>query len=315
MISHVLRRLFEAIPVVALASVLVFSLLQIVPGDPAVNLAGSDATDQDVQAIRHQLGLDQPILEQYTSWAGAALRGDLGTSFRTKLPVAEMLRSALGPTLELTAAAFLIELSVGIPLGVMAGTHVRSLWDWALSAFSIVGIAIPHFVLGLVLLYFVSYRLGWLPIGGRVSIFEDPLEGFRYLVLPASVLGFTGAAVLARFVRSSVAQVMNQDYIRTGRAKGLRERVVIVRHALRNGLVPIVTVIALQFATLLTGSVVIESVFSRPGVGRMVVGAIQSRDYPVVQGTLLALVATFIFLNLLADLLYGVLDPRIRSAR
>ena len=315
MASHVLRRLFEAIPVVVLASLMVFSLLQIVPGDPAINLAGADASDEDVEIVRERLGLNKPIVEQYLDWATGALRGDLGTSFRTRLPVSEMLRSALAPTLELTAAAFLIELLIGIPLGVMAGTHLRSSWDWVLSVFSVFGIAIPHFVLGLVLLYFVSFRMGWLPIGGRVSIFADPIESLRYLLLPACVLGFTGAAVLARFVRTSVAQVMNQDYIRTGRAKGLREGVVITRHALRNGLVPVVTVIALQFAALLTGSVVIESVFSRPGVGRLVVNAIQSRDYPVVQGTLLGLVATFILLNLIADLLYGVLDPRIRAAR
>ena len=275
MARHVFRRLIEAVPVVVLASILVFSLLHVVPGDPATNLAGSDATDDDVQTIRHQLGLDRPVVEQYLSWVGDAVRGDLGTSFRTKRPVSEMLRSSLAPTLELTVAAFLIELCIGIPLGVMAGIRLRSAWDWGLSGFSIVGIAIPHFVMGLVLLYFVSFRLGWLPVGGRVSIFQDPIESLRYLVLPASVLGLTGAAVLARFVKTSVSQVMNQDYIRTGRAKGLREWNVVTRHALRNGLVPVVTVMALQFAALLTGSVVAESVFSRPGLGRLIVGAIQ----------------------------------------
>ncbi|MGE5596045.1 MAG: ABC transporter permease [Hyphomicrobiales bacterium] len=312
MAGHIIRRLLQAVPSMLLASLFVFSILQMVPGDPAVNLAGEDASDEDVQIIRERLGLDRPLPQQYLNWIGNAVTGDLGESFRNQRPVLELIGDALAPTLELTLVAFAIVLLLGIPLGVMAGTRVHSWWDWALSAFTMAGIAIPHFVLGLVLLYFVSFRLGWLPVGGRVSLLSDPVEGIRYLILPAAVLGFTGASVLARFVRTSVAEVMNQDYIRTAHAKGLRERVVVVRHALRNGLVPIVTVVSLQFATLLTGSVVVESVFSRPGVGRLVVGAIQARDYPVVQGILLFLVLGFILVNLAADLLYGVLDPRIR---
>lgn len=307
-----IRRLLQAIPVMLLASLFVFSILQMVPGDPAENLAGQDATDEDVQVIRERLGLDRSVPEQYLSWIGNAVTGDFGESFRNSRPVLELIKDAIAPTLELTLVAFTIELAVGIPLGVMAGTRLRSLWDWGLSAFTIAGIAIPHFVLGLFLLYFVSFRLGWLPVGGRVSLLSDPVEGIRYLILPAVVLGLTGASVLARFVRTSIAQVMNQDYIRTARAKGLRGRSVVVNHALRNGLVPIVTVMSLQFAALLTGSVVVENVFSRPGVGRLVVGAIQARDYPVVQGVLLFLVLGFILVNLAADLLYGVLDPRIR---
>ncbi|MGD9889814.1 MAG: ABC transporter permease [Dehalococcoidia bacterium] len=312
MAAYVARRLLEAVPVVILASIFVFAILQIVPGDPAVNIAGEDARDEDVQAVRERLGLDRPVAQQYVSWIGDALSGDLGTSFRASRPVRTMIGDAMGPTLELTIAAFLIELSVGIPLGVLAGVHLRSAWDWGLSGFSVIGIAVPHFVLGLVLLYLVGFRLGWLPIGGRVAFTSDPLESIRYLILPAFVLGITGAAVLARFVRTAVAQVMHQDYIRTGRAKGLRERSVIVRHALRNGMLPVVTVIALQLAGLLAGSVVIENVFSRPGIGRLVVSSIQARDYPAVQGALLVLVGVFIAANLLADLLYGAVDPRIR---
>lgn len=312
MAVHILRRLLQAIPVVLISSIIVFSILQLVPGDPATNLAGADASDEDVQVIRERLGLDKPIAEQYLIWFGNALRGDLGDSFRNSRSVSELLRGALAPTLELTLVAFTIELTLGLILGVMAGTHLRSGWDWALSAFTLLGIAIPHFVLGLVFIYFVSFRLDWLPIGGRVALLDDPVEGLRYLILPALVLGMTGAAVLARFVRTSIAQVMNQDYIRTARAKGLASRAVVIRHGLRNGLVPVVTVMALQFAALLTGSVVVENVFSRPGIGRLVVGAIQARDYPVVQGALLFLVFGFILINLLADIMYGVLDPRIR---
>lgn len=312
MAVHILRRLLQAIPVVLFSSIIVFSILQLVPGDPATNLAGPDATDEDVQIIRERLGLDRPIAEQYLRWIGNAARGDLGDSFRNSRSVSELLRGAMAPTLELTLIAFALELSLGVVFGVMAGTHLRSGWDWALSAFTMFGIAIPHFVLGLVFIYIVSFRLDLLPIGGRVALTADPIEGLKYLVLPAIVLGLTGAAVLARFVRTSIAQVMNQDYIRTARAKGLASRAVVIRHGLRNGLVPVVTVMALQFAALLTGSVVVENVFSRPGVGRLVVSAIQARDYPIVQGALLFLVFGFIMINLLADIMYGVLDPRIR---
>jgi len=312
MAVHILRRLLQAIPVVLFSSIIVFSILQLVPGDPATNLAGPDATDEDVQIIRERLGLDRPIAEQYLSWIGNAARGDLGDSFRNSRSVSELLRGAMAPTLELTLIAFALELTLGVVFGVMAGTHLRSGWDWALSAFTMFGIAIPHFVLGLVFIYVVSFRLDLLPIGGRVALTADPIEGLKYLVLPAVVLGLTGAAVLARFVRTSIAQVMNQDYIRTARAKGLASRAVVIRHGLRNGLVPVVTVMALQFAALLTGSVVVENVFSRPGVGRLVVSAIQARDYPVVQGALLFLVFGFIMINLLADIMYGILDPRIR---
>lgn len=312
MAVHVFRRLLQGIPVVLFASLFVFSILQLVPGDPATNLAGADATDEDVEIIRERLGLNKPLPQQYVSWMGSAVRGDLGDSFRSSRPVSELLRDALAPTLELTLVAFVIELVLGVFLGVMAGTRLRSMWDWGLSAFTIVGIAIPNFVLGLVLLYVVGFKLEWLPIGGRVPLTEDPIEALRYLALPSLVLGITGAAVLARFVRTSIAQVMNQDYIRTARAKGLAGRAVVIRHGLRNGLVPVVTVMALQFAALLTGSVVVESVFSRPGVGRLVVSSIQSRDYPVVQGALLFLVFGFIVINLAADIMYGILDPRIR---
>jgi peptide/nickel transport system permease protein len=312
MLSLVFRRLLQAIPVVFIASIIVFSILQFVPGDPAVNIAGPDASDQDVEVIRERLGLNRSIPEQYLTWMSHAVRGDLGASFRNDRPVSELLGDALVPTLQLTLSAFLIEVVLGVTLGVMAGTRLRSAWDWGLSAFTMLGIAIPHFVLGLVLLYVVSFRFGWLPVGGSVPLTEDPIEGVKYLLLPALVLGLTGAAVLARFVRTSIAEVMNQDYVRTARAKGLRARTVVIQHALRNGLIPVVTVMALQFATLLTGSVVVENVFSRPGVGRLVVGAVQARDYPVVQGSLLFLVVGFILVNLTADLLYGFLDPRIR---
>lgn len=312
MASYVLRRLLGALPVLVLASIFVFAILHLVPGDPAVQLAGPDASNAQVQSVRHQLGLDQPLPEQYLRWAGGALHGDLGASFASQRSVMNVIRTAAGPTFELAVAAFLLMLVAGIPLGVIAGTHQRSLWDWSLSLGNMLFIALPHFVIGILMLYVISFKLGWLPIGGAVSVTQSVPRGLRYLALPAIALGLTHAAVLARFVRASVAQVMNQDYIRTARAKGLAERLVVVRHGLRNGLIAVVTIVALQVGGLLAGSVVVENVFSRPGIGRLVVTSIEARDYPTVQGILLLLVALFIVVNLVADLSYGLIDPRIR---
>jgi peptide/nickel transport system permease protein len=310
---YAIRRLIQAAPVVVLASIFVFAILHIVPGDPAVNLVGVDASQQDVQITRHRLGLDHPLLQQYLIWVGNAVRGNLGTSFETDQSVMAGIRQAAGPTVELAILAYLLSLAIGIPFGALAGMRTRSLWDWGLAGFTTVAVGVPHFVLGLALLYVVSFRLGLLPIGGQVSLFSDPLQSLRYLILPALTLGLGHAAILARFVRASVSQVMHQDYIRTARAKGLAERAVIIRHALRNGLTAVITIAALQVAGLLAGVVVIENVFSRPGIGRLIVDAIRARDYPVVQGVLLVLVMLFIVVNLVADLLYGVIDPRIRA--
>ena len=314
MATYGIKRLLQAAPVVVLASIAVFAILHLVPGDPAVNLAGVNASRQDVQTIRRRLGLDHPLPQQYLIWVGNAVRGNLGTSFETDQSVVAAIQQAAGPTVELALAAYLLALAIGIPFGALAGMRTRSLWDWGLAGFTTAAVGVPHFVLGLALLYVVSFRLGWLPIGGQVSLFSNPLQSLRYLALPALTLGLGHAAVLARFVRVAVSQVMHQDYIRTARAKGLGERTVIVRHALRNGLTAVITVAALQVAGLLAGVVVIENVFSRPGIGRLVVDAIRARDYPVVQGVLLVLVMLFICVNLIADLAYGLLDPRIRAA-
>jgi len=312
---YIVRRLIESIPVIVLASLLVFGLLHLIPGDPASIMAGEDATVEEVAAIRERLGLNDPLPVQFGRWWLSLVQGDLGDSFRTSRPVSEVIRINAVPTLELALSSYVVTLSAGIFFGVMGGVRVRSFWDWGVSLSTVVFIAIPNFVFGIVLLWIISYSLGWLPLGGRVAVWEDPVAAFKYLLLPALTLGLTQAAVLARYTRTAVSQVTSQQYVMTARAKGLTERVVVLRHVLKNALIPTITLSGLQVAGILTGSVVIERVFSRPGLGRVVVDSVQARDIPTIQGVLLILVAVFILVNLVADLLYGIVDPRIRLER
>jgi peptide/nickel transport system permease protein len=312
MLSYVFGRVLQAIPVLALASVAVFMILRLIPGDPADMLAGEDATPADVEEIREQLGLTDPIPVQYVKWLRDLGRGDLGVSIRTGVAVSELLRLALPPTIELAVASLLIALALGIPLGTLAGVKPRSLWDWLLSLFTVATLGVPNFLLGVLLLWLFAVTLGWLPASGRVSVFDDPLLAMKHLALPAFALGTGLAAVLARYTRTTVQAAMGQDYVRTARAKGLREYQVVTRHALRNSLIPVVTIIALQMGNVMAGAVVIERVFTRPGVGRLVVDAILNRDYIIVQSTLILLVVIFVTVNLAADIAYGVLDPRVR---
>ncbi len=312
MLSYVFGRVLQAIPVLALASVAVFMILRLIPGDPADMLAGEDATPADVEEIREQLGLTDPIPVQYVKWLRDLGRGDLGVSIRTGVAVSELLRLALPPTIELAVASLLIALALGIPLGTLAGVKPRSVWDWLLSLFTVATLGVPNFLLGVLLLWLFAVTLGWLPASGRVSVFDDPLLAMKHLALPAFALGTGLAAVLARYTRTTVQAAMGQDYVRTARAKGLREYQVVTRHALRNSLIPVVTIIALQMGNVMAGAVVIERVFTRPGVGRLVVDAILNRDYIIVQSTLILLVVIFVTVNLAADIAYGVLDPRVR---
>ncbi len=311
MVAFVVRRLLQGVPVLLLASIAVFLVLRLVPGDPATSLAGPDATPQRVEEIRGQLGLNDSLPVQYVRWLGQLLRGDLGTSIRG-IEVSRLLKDSMPSTLELAVAAYIFALMLGIPLGVMAGAHPRTGWDWTLSGFTLISIGIPSFLTGILLLWLFGVQLSWLPTSGRVSFFSNPGQSLEHLLLPAYALGANLAAVLGRYTRTSVAEIMGQDYIRTARAKGLAGRQVVVSHALRNALVPVVTITALQVGAVLAGAVVVEQVFTRPGMGRLVVEAIQNRDYVVVQSTLVVLVTIFVLVNLSADLAYGFLDPRIR---
>jgi len=310
--AYVLGRILQAVPVLFLSSIAVFLVLRLVPGDPAESLAGEDATDERVAEIRVQLGIDQPVPRQYITWIGDLAQGDLGTSFRNGLPVSRLLKAALPPTLELAVVAYALALCIGIPLGVMAGANPRSAWDWLLSGYTLVTIGIPSFLSGILLLWIFSVVLGWFPTSGRVAFTEDPVDSLRHLALPAFALGTGLAAILARYTRTAVSEIMGHDYIRTAKAKGLSQRTVVVRHALRNSLIPIVTIAALQVGGVMAGAVVVEQVFTRPGMGRLVVESIQNRDYLVVQSALVVLVTIFVGVNLVADLAYGFLDPRVR---
>jgi peptide/nickel transport system permease protein len=312
MLGYIAGRLMQAAPVLLLSSIAVFLVLRLVPGDPAVTLAGDNATPERLQEVREQLGLTDSWPAQYVRWVGNLLHGDLGVSYRARQSVGRLLKQALPPTIELALAAYPVALLIGIPLGVLAGVRPRSLWDWTLSGYTLVAIGIPNFLLGIVLLYVFAVRLGWLPTSGRANFLEDPLQSLRHLALPALALGSGLAAILARYTRTAVTEVMGHEYIRTARAKGLPGSTVIVRHALRNALIPVVTIAALQVGNLLAGAVVVEQVYTRPGLGRLVVEAILSRDYLIVQSALVVLVAIFVAVNLAADLAYGFLDPRVR---
>lgn len=314
MLSYVVQRLLQALPVLVLASIAVFLILRLIPGDPADVLAGEDASPAEVDAIREQLGLKDPIPVQYARWIGELGRGDLGVSLRTGVTVTELLKLSLPATLELAVASYVIALAIGIPFGTIAGVKPGSAWDWALSFFTIGTLGVPNFLLGVLLLWLFAVNLGWFPASGRVAFVDDPIGSLKYLALPSFALGTGLAAVLARYTRTTVQASMGQDYIRTARAKGLRGRQVVMGHALRNSLIPIVTIVALQLGNIMAGAVVIERVFTRPGLGRLVVDAILNRDYVIVQSTLIILVVIFILVNLIADIAYGVLDPRVRRS-
>ncbi len=312
MTQYLAWRLAQLVPVILLTTVAVFLMLRLVPGDPAVMFAGPDAPPEEVEAVRVAMGLNQPLPVQYLFWLQRVAQGDFGVSYASKYPARDLIFQRLPATLELTIAALLFALAVALPTGIISALRNRSATDFGLTAFSSLALAIPNFWLGIVLIIVFALVLGWLPPGGRVEFTQDPQQALRFLLLPAFTLSLHLGAELSRFLKASLLEVLSEDYVRTARAKGLRERAVVLRHALRNSLVPLVTVLGIRFGRLLGGAIVIESVFGWPGVGRLVLQAIGNRDYTVIQGTLLLLVVGFVLINLLTDLLYAYLDPRIR---
>jgi ABC-type dipeptide/oligopeptide/nickel transport system permease component len=301
---YVVLRLLWIVPVVLGVSLIVFSIMKLVPGDVAQVIAGMDGTAEDVALIRQSLGLDRPVYEQYLTFLGNMLQGDFGRSAVTKRPVADEIASRVGPTAELAVAAFLVSLLVGLPAGVISATSRYSIWDTLATLVSLIGVSMPVFWLGLMLMLLFSVTLGWLPSSGAGT----PAQ----LVLPAIALGSASTAIIARQTRSGMLEVLGQDYVRTARAKGLTERVVLLRHALKNALIPTITVAGLQVGYLMGGAVLAETVFARPGLGRLLVDSIARRDIPVVQTTIMLLSVTFVLVNLIVDLLYVKLDPRIQ---
>lgn len=313
--SHLGGRLLQVLPTILLVSILVFALQQLMPGDPAVVLAGEERGDPAVLAqIRSELWLDRSLPVQYVHWIGNVLRGDLGFSWRIRQPVASLVLTKLPVTLQLAAMAFLIALCIGVPAGILSAVKRNTAWDYVANLIGLAGLSTPNFWLGIMLILLVSVKLGWLPPSGYVPLTEDWRQSLATTIMPAFVLGNAIAAILMRHTRSAMLTTLDQDFVRTARAKGLNEWVVVLRHAFRNALVPVVTLGALELGTLLSGAVLTEQVFSIPGFGKLVVDAVFNRDYPVVQGVVLVTACLYILLNLLADVLYVVINPRLRDA-
>jgi len=311
-VEFLVRRAFISAVTLVLISLIVFTGVRMIPGDPARVMGGTDADPAGMEEIRQKYGLNDPLPVQYFRWIGLALRGDLGESIRTRHSVAWTVAVKLPITAELACLALLVALALAIPAGVIAAVRRNTTWDVVASAVSLCGVSIPNFWLGIMLILLVSVRLGWLPASGFVPLAEDPVGNLKRMLMPALVLGTALAAVLMRQTRNAMIEILSADYIRTARSKGLAGFTVVVRHALRNGLIPVVTILGLQMGALMGGAVVTESIFVLPGFGRLIVEAVFTRDYPVVQGVVLITASSYVLINLLVDVSYTVLNPRIR---
>ena len=311
---YVAQRIVVLVPTLFFVSVLIFSLQQLLPGDAALALAGEEHDPAAVAAIRQKYHLDQPIAVQYGLWMGRVLRGDLGVSLRTRIPVTELIASKLPVTVELAVASMLIALAIGIPAGVLSAARQGTALDVAANAVALSGLSVPHFWLGIMLILLFAVRLGWLPASGYVAPWEDLARNLTAILMPAFVLGTGVAGVMMRHTRGAMLQTLSADYVRTARAKSVPERLVILKHALRNALIPVITLGAIEFGRLLSGAVLTEQIFAIPGFGKMLVDGVFNRDYAVVQGVVLVSAALYVLLNLLADVLYFLANPRLRGA-
>jgi peptide/nickel transport system permease protein len=312
MLDFIARRLVSIIPVLAVVALFVFFMLRLTPGDPAAVIAGDNATSDQIAAIREKLGLDLPIWQQFGIWLGNMLRGNFGESFFFKKTVAELIAQRLEPTLALSVCTLILAVATAVPLGVIAAYRQGSILDRVVMGFSVLGFSVPSFVIGYCLIYVFAIELGWLPVQGYTRIATDFGMFVERMILPSVTLGIIYVALIARITRASVLEVLNEDYIRTARAKGLSNRVVLMRHALRNAAVPILTVIGVGVALLIGGAVVTESVFGLPGLGRLTVEAVLSRDFPTIQAVILLFSVVYVLINLLIDIAYTIFDPRIR---
>jgi peptide/nickel transport system permease protein len=312
MFAYLVRRIAAIVPTLIFVSMLIFGLQQLLPGDPAVVLAGEERDPNVVAYLRQKMHLDEPLPVRYAYWIKGVLHGDLGESLRMQKPVRELILEKLPVTIELAAFAIVIALLIGVPMGIVSAVKRNTAWDYAANAVALWGLSTPNFWLGIMLILLFSVTLGWLPASGFVSPFEDLKANLAALIMPAFVLGNAIAAVLMRHTRSAMLQVLSSDYVRTARAKGLSERGVILKHALRNALIPVITLGALELGTLLSGAVLTEQVFTIPGFGKLIVDAVFNRDYAVVQGVVLFTATAYILLNLLADIAYVVVNPQIK---
>jgi peptide/nickel transport system permease protein len=313
MLAFLVRRIATIVPTLIFVSMLIFGLQQLLPGDPAVVLAGEDRDPTVVAYLRQKMHLDEPLPVRYLYWINGVLHGDLGESLRMQKPVLALILEKLPVTLELAGMAIVIALLIGVPAGIISAVRRNTAWDYAANAVALWGLSTPNFWLGIMLILLFSVTLGWLPASGFVSPFEDLKANLAALIMPAFVLGNAIAAVLMRHTRSAMLQVLSSDYVRTARAKGLSERSVILKHALRNALIPVITLGALELGTLLSGAVLTEQVFTIPGFGKLIVDAVFNRDYAVVQGVVLFTATAYILLNLAADIAYVLVNPQIRA--
>ena len=313
MLKFIGKRLLQLIPTLFFVSVLIFSLQQLLPGDPALVMAGEERDPQVIAQIRKQYRLDQPLPLQYVYWVKGVFSGNLGESMRVKEPVLRLIFEKLPVTMQLASMAIVIALTIGISAGVIAAVKKNTAWDYAANVFALWGISTPNFWLGIMMIFLFSVQLGWLPASGYVRLSEDWEASLASTIMPAFVLGNAIAAIIMRHTRSAMLQVLESDYVRTARAKGLLERRIIIRHALRNALTPVITLGALEFGTLLSGAVLTEQIFTISGFGKLVVDAVFNRDYAVVQGVVLVTATMFIVLNLLADIAYHLVNPRLRG--
>jgi len=310
--TYVARRLLALIPVILVVATVAFVLIHLAPGDPASIIAGPDASPDDIARIQRQLGLDAPFHVQLFRWYGRLARGDLGQSIFLRRPVLEAIVDRAEPTILLTLYATLIAVALGVPAGVVAARHHDGTADQALMAGALIGISIPNFLLGLLLILVFSVRLGWFPVAGYVPLESGWLGTLRSLTLPAFALGVVQSALIARIARSAMLDVLREQFITAGRARGLSERAVVYKHALKNAMIPTITVIGISLAILISGSVIVEQVFNIPGLGRLIISAVLRRDYPVIQGVVLCIAGIYMLVNLAVDLSYVVFDPRIR---
>lgn len=312
---YVVKRILLAIPILFLVSIMTFSLIHMIPGDPARVILGQEATPEAYASLRAELGLDKPIVEQYFTWLGKILRGDLGTSITDHVPVSELIAQRLPATIQLTIGTFIVALIIAIPAGILAAVRRNTWLDYLSSFGALGGMSIPNFWLAMMLIIYFTVENNWLPSSGYVSFFEDPKANIMALILPCIATGLRESAVLMRMLRSSLLEVVNMDFVRTAKAKGLNEWATIFRHVLRNALIPVVTTSGLLIAGLLGGLVITESIFSIPGFGRLIVESVFKRDYVTVQGAILVSALLVVVVNIIVDLLYAVIDPRIKSGK
>ncbi|MGG0719502.1 ABC transporter permease [Robertmurraya massiliosenegalensis] len=315
MLSYLLKRIFSLIPVLFVVSVAIFLIVHITPGDPAAIILGMEATEEQIENLNAELGLNEPVYKQYLVWVGGVLKGDFGQSYFMKESVLDSILNHLGPTVSLAILAEIFALILAIPIGIFAAYRRGTLTDHTLMIVSLLGMAVPSFLLGLLLMLSFGVYFQWLPIAGYKPLTEGLWTHLRYLILPAISLGTIQAALVARMTRSSMLEVLNKNYVKTARAKGVKEHKVVTKHALRNAFLPILTVIGQSFGTLVTGAVVVETIFNLPGLGQLIINSIERRDFAVIQGVVLFVTLIYVFINLIVDLLYGVIDPRVRLER